>query len=76
MEEEKNNEKEAIVVENVTKEGGDKKEKYVWETELYGHQSREIWPGRGQHILAMFNDEYVVVYQAFKGLLTLFLIFS
>jgi hypothetical protein len=29
-------------------------------------QSKEIWPGRGQHILAQYDDDSVLVYQAFN----------
>lgn len=32
-------------------------------------QSKDIWPGRGQHILAQYDEDSIVVYQAFnKGL--------
>src|SRR4051794_35641448 len=27
---------------------------------------RDTWPSEGRHILAHYNDQYVVVYQAFK----------
>ncbi len=35
------------------------------ETELYNEQARR-WPQAGQHILAQFNEEGVVVYQAYR----------
>ena len=37
-----------------------------WLAESYKLQNDSIWPGRGQHILAQYTDEYVVVYQAFN----------
>lgn len=37
-----------------------------WEIESYFHQTRNIWPGRGRHILAQFDEDTVVVYQAYK----------
>ena len=37
-----------------------------WLSESYALQSKEIWPGRGQHVLAQFDEESVVVYQAYK----------
>lgn len=40
-------------------------EKKEWRTESYDYQSRQIWPGRGQLILAQYNTDSVVVYQAF-----------
>ena len=39
---------------------------WTWETENYSVQNDTIWPGRGCHILAQYDDEAVVVYQAFK----------
>jgi hypothetical protein len=35
-------------------------------TESYREQSQKVWPGRGQIILAQFDDDYVVVYQGFN----------
>ena len=29
-------------------------------------KQKEIWPAKGQHIIAQFTDDYVVVYQAYK----------
>lgn len=40
--------------------------KKVWQSESYALQSKEIWPGRGQHILAQYDEDSIVVYQAFK----------
>ena len=37
-----------------------------WLSESYDVQSRTIWPGRGNHILAQYDDESVVVYQMFN----------
>jgi hypothetical protein len=34
-------------------------------TELYATQ-RSIWPASGRHILAQFDDESIIVYQAYK----------
>lgn len=34
-------------------------------TDLYSKQNEEIWPSSGRHILAQFDDNNVVVYQAF-----------
>ena len=39
---------------------------YQWTSESYAHQAGSVWPGRGNHILAQYNDEAVVVYQAYK----------
>eukprot|EP01126_Amoeba_proteus_P058792 TRINITY_DN7631_c0_g1_i4.p2 TRINITY_DN7631_c0_g1~~TRINITY_DN7631_c0_g1_i4.p2 ORF type:complete len:152 (+),score=21.24 TRINITY_DN7631_c0_g1_i4:71-526(+) len=43
----------------------DTQQKY-WLVESYKKQSREIWPGRGQHILAQFDEDSILVYQAYK----------
>jgi len=37
-----------------------------WQVESYINQSKNIWPGRGQNILAQYNENSVVVYQAFR----------
>ncbi len=34
-------------------------------TELHARQSAR-WPERGQHILAQFDDQHIVVYQAYR----------
>lgn len=36
-----------------------------WLTESYIEQSNKVWPTRGRHILAQYDDHSVVVYQAF-----------
>lgn len=36
-----------------------------WKVESYDYQAREVWPGRGQHILAQYDQDSIVVYQAF-----------
>ena len=38
----------------------------TWRSDSYEQQSRHVWPGRGQHILAQYDNDTVVVYQAFK----------
>ena len=38
---------------------------YHLKTENYMEQRRKHWPPLGRHILAQFNDECIVVYQAF-----------
>lgn len=40
-------------------------EERQWESEPYEEADR-AWPGRGRHILAQFDHERVVVYQAFN----------
>jgi hypothetical protein len=37
-----------------------------WRVESYSHQARERWPERGQHVLAQYDENSVVVYQAFR----------
>lgn len=37
-----------------------------WETESYELQSRQTWPKEGKHILAQYDEDTIVVYQAFK----------
>ena len=36
-----------------------------WETEKYVYQKQNLWPPSGKHILAQYNEDAVVVYQAF-----------
>ena len=38
-----------------------------WEckTQLYVEQERNEWPSEGKHVLAQYDDEGVVVYQAY-----------
>ena len=36
-----------------------------WQTESYTEQSTKVWPEEGRHILAQFDDDSVVVYQAY-----------
>jgi hypothetical protein len=38
----------------------------VFVTEGYDVQARDIWPGHGKHILAQFDEDSIVVYQAYK----------
>ncbi|XP_077996213.1 uncharacterized protein LOC144449541 [Glandiceps talaboti] len=40
--------------------------KIPWITESYIEQVRNNWPKSGKHILAQYDDNVVVVYQAFK----------
>ena len=35
-------------------------------TQSYLHQKRTCWPENGNHILAQFDEKYVVVYQAYN----------
>lgn len=35
------------------------------QTELYINQKENMWPQSGRHILAQFDKETIVVYQAF-----------
>lgn len=44
-----------------------KPKKKVWLTESYELQSKTIWPGRGQHLLGQYDEDTMVVYQAYKG---------
>jgi len=37
-----------------------------WKVEGYHHQARNVWPGRGQQILAQYDEDSIVVYQAFN----------
>ncbi len=39
--------------------------KYEWKSESYVKQTK-IWPQLGKHILAQYDDDSVVVYQAYK----------
>lgn len=36
-----------------------------WRVQSYSKQQKEIWPKEGKHILAQYDDKYIVVYQAF-----------
>ncbi len=36
-----------------------------WRTQSYLQQSEQIWPKEGKHILAQYDDNCIVVYQAF-----------
>lgn len=36
-----------------------------WKTQLYHEQEDHIWPKEGNHILAQYDEETVVVYQAY-----------
>ena len=40
--------------------------KRAWLSENHVTQEKEHWPPSGRHILAQYDDETVVVYQAFK----------
>lgn len=35
------------------------------QTELYSEQNK-VWPSEGRHILAQFDDETIIVYQAYR----------
>ena len=36
-----------------------------WLTESYIEQNDKIWPTEGRHVLAQYDDDSVVVYQAY-----------
>ena len=36
-----------------------------WRTQLYSEQNEQVWPKEGKHILAQYDDNCIVVYQAF-----------
>ena len=38
---------------------------WEWKTQLYVEQESNEWPNEGKHILAQYDDEGVVVYQAY-----------
>ena len=39
--------------------------KREWKAQSYVEQRDEVWPKAGRHILAQYDEESVVVYQAF-----------
>ena len=41
----------------------------AWETENYLTQKRQHWPKEGKHILAQFDEDTIVVYQAFNPMI-------
>ena len=41
-------------------------EKKEWKVQSYVEQQDRIWPKEGRHILAQYDDDTVVVYQAFS----------
>ena len=36
-----------------------------WRVQLYAEQKDALWPPTGRHILAQYDDDSIVVYQAF-----------
>ena len=38
---------------------------WQWKTQPYAEQESNEWPTEGKHILAQYDDEGVVVYQAY-----------
>ena len=36
-----------------------------WRTQSYWEQQEEVWPKEGRHILAQYDDETIIVYQAY-----------
>lgn len=50
----------ANIIDNSTAEAAE------WKVESYDYQAGEVWPRRGQHILAQYDEDSVVVYQAFR----------
>eukprot|EP01094_Clydonella_sp_ATCC50884_P029022 TRINITY_DN8924_c0_g1_i1.p2 TRINITY_DN8924_c0_g1~~TRINITY_DN8924_c0_g1_i1.p2 ORF type:complete len:253 (-),score=52.86 TRINITY_DN8924_c0_g1_i1:498-1256(-) len=69
-EEERRAEEQSIAETEATEEtrveSGAEGQHKVWRTQSYREQARSIWPGRGQHILAQYDEDSVVVYQAYK----------
>ena len=39
--------------------------KKEWRTQLYSEQNDFIWPKEGNHILAQFDEDSIIVYQAY-----------
>ena len=39
--------------------------KKEWRTQLYVEQKEQIWPKEGKHILAQYDEDTIVVYQAY-----------
>ena len=37
-----------------------------WRVQSYTEQRETVWPKEGQHILAQYDDDSVVVYQAYR----------
>ncbi len=37
-----------------------------WNTQLYSTQVKQHWPQEGMHILAQYDEDSVVVYQAYQ----------
>lgn len=37
-----------------------------WQVQSYTEQRDTVWPKEGQHILAQYDDDSVVVYQAYR----------
>ena len=42
------------------------RQKIPWLTEDYLTQKRQHWPREGKHILAQYDEDTIVVYQAFN----------
>ena len=38
---------------------------WEWKTQLYMEQEGKEWPSEGRHVLAQYDDQGVVVYQAY-----------
>ena len=43
-----------------------REEEKEWRVQSYQEQHLRIWPQRGKHILAQYDDHSIVVYQAFR----------
>ena len=37
----------------------------VWRVQSYSDQENTVWPKEGRHVLAQYDDDTVVVYQAY-----------
>ena len=37
----------------------------VWRVQSYSEQENTVWPKEGRHVLAQYDDDTVVVYQAY-----------
>ena len=57
----KENEKQCIIL-MATSIGESK----VWRTQSYLEQEEKIWPREGKHILAQYDENSIVVYQAYR----------
>lgn len=45
---------------------GTTKESRDWKVQSYVEQLDGVWPGEGRHVLVQYDEDSVVVYQAFS----------